>query len=54
MLVLYSTIGLVHAIFRKRFFSLSFEGSGGYFWEFIFFLSRVFFLLLLLKAWKAR
>jgi len=39
MLLLYSTIGLVHAIFRKRFFALSFEGSGGYFWEFLFFLS---------------
>lgn len=39
MLVLYSTIGIVHAIFSKRFFALSFEGSGGYFWEFLFFLS---------------
>lgn len=39
MLILYSVIGLVHAIFRKKFFSLSFEGRGGYFWEFIFFLS---------------
>lgn len=39
MLALYSTIGLVHAVFRKRFFSLTFEGSGGYLWEFLFFLS---------------
>ena len=39
MLLLYLTIGMVHAIFRKRFFSLTFEGTGGYFWEFLFFLS---------------
>ena len=45
MLVLYSIIGLVHAIFRKRFFALSFEGSGGYFWEFLFFLSFAFVLV---------
>jgi len=45
MLVLYSTIGLVHAIFRKKFFALSFEGSGGYFWEFLFFLSFAFVLV---------
>lgn len=45
MLVMYSTIGLVHTIFRKKFFALSFEGSGGYFWEFLFFLSFAFVLV---------
>ena len=37
--VLYAVIGIFHFIFRDRFFSLSCDGKGGYFWEFIFFLS---------------
>lgn len=39
MLVLYSCIGLIHFIFRKKFFALSYEGKGSYLWEFFFFLS---------------
>jgi len=37
--VLYTAIGIFHFIFRERFFSLSRDGKGSYFWEFIFFLS---------------
>lgn len=39
MLLLYFAIGFIHYIFRKRFFALTYEGNGGYLWEFIFFLS---------------
>ncbi|MBF0537922.1 MAG: metal ABC transporter permease [Nitrospirae bacterium] len=36
---LYATIGAFHFIFRRRFFCLSYEGKGGFLWEFLFFLS---------------
>lgn len=39
MLLLYPAIGLFHFIFRRKFFSLSFDGKGGWAWEFLFFLS---------------
>jgi zinc/manganese transport system permease protein len=39
MLLLYSAIGVFHFIFRKKFFALSFDGKGGWLWEFLFFLS---------------
>lgn len=45
MFILYLVIGLVHLIFRKRFFALTYEGSGGYIWEFLFFLSFAFVLV---------
>ena len=45
MLVLYSCIGLIHFIFRKKFFALSYEGKGSYLWEFFFFLSFAFVLV---------
>ncbi|MEN6375162.1 MAG: metal ABC transporter permease [Smithella sp.] len=37
--VLYAIIGIFHFVFRERFFSLSCDGKGSYFWEFMFFLS---------------
>lgn len=37
--IVYSIVGLIHFIFRQRFFSLSYEGEESAFWEFIFFLS---------------
>lgn len=37
--ILYAAIGVFHFIFWKRFYSLSYEGKGGVFWEFLFFLS---------------
>ncbi|MEK6791789.1 MAG: metal ABC transporter permease [Deltaproteobacteria bacterium] len=43
----YSVIGLFHFVFRKRFFRLSFENSGGILWEFLFFLS---FAVVLVKS----
>lgn len=39
MAVLYSAVGAVHLVFRKRFFALPYEGAGSDFWEFVFFLS---------------
>ncbi|MBW7957034.1 MAG: metal ABC transporter permease [Deltaproteobacteria bacterium] len=39
MSALYSSIGLVHLVFRKKFLSLSFERRGSYIWELIFFVS---------------
>lgn len=45
--VIYSVIGVVHLIFRKRFFSLSYEGQGNTFWEFLFFLT---FAIVLVKS----
>ena len=44
---IYSSIGLFHLVFRKRFFGLSFENSGGILWEFLFFLS---FAVILVKS----
>lgn len=43
--ILYSVIGLLHFIFRKKFFALSYEESNGPFWEFLFFLSFAFVLV---------
>jgi len=43
--LLYATIGLLHLVFRKKFFALSFEESNGPFWEFLFFLSFAFVLV---------
>jgi zinc/manganese transport system permease protein len=37
--ILYAAIGLLHLVFRKKFFALSYEESNGPFWEFLFFLS---------------
>jgi zinc/manganese transport system permease protein len=42
---LYASIGLLHFVFRKKFFALSFEESNGAFWEFLFFLSFAFVLV---------
>jgi zinc/manganese transport system permease protein len=42
---LYAAIGLLHLIFRKKFFALSYEESNGPFWEFLFFLSFAFVLV---------
>jgi zinc/manganese transport system permease protein len=35
--VLYGIIGSFHFIFRKKFLALTFHGSNGYLWEFLFF-----------------
>jgi len=43
--ILYAAIGLLHLIFRKKFFALSYEESNGPFWEFLFFLSFAFVLV---------
>jgi zinc/manganese transport system permease protein len=43
--VLYSIIGVVHYVFRKRFFAVTREGKGGLLWEFLFFLSFAFVLV---------
>jgi zinc/manganese transport system permease protein len=43
--LLYAAIGLLHLIFRKKFFALSYEESNGPFWEFLFFLSFAFVLV---------
>lgn len=45
--ILYSIIGILHFIFRERFFALSYKGSGGFFWELLFFLS---FAIVLVKS----
>jgi zinc/manganese transport system permease protein len=45
--VIYSAIGILHFIFRKRFFSLSYEGRGNALWEFLFFLT---FAIVLVKS----
>jgi len=45
--IIYAAIGIFHVIFRKRFFALSFEGKGSFFWEFLFFLS---FAIVLVKS----
>lgn len=44
---LYIAIGIFHYIFRKRFFALSADGTGGFLWEFLFFLS---FAMVLVKS----
>jgi len=46
-LVLYSGVGLFHFLMRRQFFALSFEGKGGIFLEFLFYLS---FALVLIKS----
>ena len=43
--ILYAAIGLLHLVFRKKFFALSFGESNGPFWEFLFFLSFAFVLV---------
>jgi zinc/manganese transport system permease protein len=43
--LLYAVIGILHWAFRKRFFSLTFDGIGSWFWEFLFFLSFAFVLV---------
>ena len=45
--IIYAVIGIFHLIFRKKFFSLSSNGDGSYFWEFLFFLS---FAIVLVKS----
>jgi zinc/manganese transport system permease protein len=45
--VLYAVIGIFHFIFRERFLALTFEEKGGFFWEFLFFLS---FAVVLVKS----
>ncbi len=43
--ILYAAIGLLHLVFRKKFFALSYEEGNGPFWEFLFFLSFAFVLV---------
>ena len=43
--ILYAAIGLLHLVFRKKFFALSYEESNGPLWEFLFFLSFAFVLV---------
>ena len=43
--ILYAAIGLLHLVFRKKFFALSYDESNGPFWEFLFFLSFAFVLV---------
>jgi zinc/manganese transport system permease protein len=38
-LLLYGAVGIVHFVFRKKFFALSCEEGNSPFWEFLFFLS---------------
>lgn len=45
--ILYSAIGILHLVFRKRFFALSYESKGNALWEFLFFLS---FAVVLVKS----
>lgn len=45
--LVYAVIGIFHFIFRKKFFLLSREGKGSYWWEFLFFLS---FAIVLVKS----
>jgi zinc/manganese transport system permease protein len=44
-LLLYAAIGLLHFIFRQKFFELSAGNSNGTFWEFLFFLTFAFVLV---------
>jgi zinc/manganese transport system permease protein len=46
-LALYSGVGLFHFLLRKKFFALTFEGKGGIFLEFLFYLS---FAMVLIKS----
>jgi zinc/manganese transport system permease protein len=43
--LLYAAIGVLHLVFRKKFFALSYENGNGTFWEFLFFLSFAFVLV---------
>lgn len=45
--VVYTAIGLLHVVLRKRFLALSYENQGGYWLEFLFFLS---FAIVLVKS----
>lgn len=49
MAILYAVVGVIHVLFKKRFFALTYEGRGGFFWEFLFFLS---FALVLVSSVK--
>lgn len=43
--LLYAAIGLLHFVFRRKFFELSTGNGNGIFWEFLFFLSFAFVLV---------
>jgi len=43
--LLYAAIGLLHFVFRRKFFELSSGRGNGIFWEFLFFLSFAFVLV---------
>jgi zinc/manganese transport system permease protein len=43
--LLYAAIGLLHFVFRRKFFELSSGGGDGFLWEFLFFLSFAFVLV---------
>ena len=43
--LLYAAIGLLHFVFRRKFFELSSGSGNGIFWEFLFFLSFAFVLV---------
>jgi len=45
--VVYGLVGALHAVLRKKFFALSFEGKGGFWLEFLFFAS---FAVVLVKS----
>ena len=45
--VVYGLVGILHAVLRKKFFALSFEGKGGFWLEFLFFAS---FAVVLVKS----
>lgn len=44
-LLLYATIGLLHFVYRRKFFELSTGDTNNTFWEFLFFLSFAFVLV---------
>jgi zinc/manganese transport system permease protein len=43
--LLYAAVGLLHFVFRRKFFELSSGRGNGIFWEFLFFLSFAFVLV---------
>jgi zinc/manganese transport system permease protein len=45
--ILYTLVGALHFVLRKKFFALSFEGKGGFWLEFLFFAS---FAVVLVKS----
>lgn len=46
-LILYTAVGILHAVFQKRFWTMSTRGEGAYGWELLFFLS---FAVVLIKS----